>query len=373
MSGQSGVNSPMGPAVDRLAAATADGPDALGREMAQGPAAVAETLADVARQRVELDGLIDRADRIVLVGTGASLAVIHAAAPLWRQRANGLTRKGPAVIVRESADIVLGDVDGGTFEAGDLIVAVSQSGASPETLAAAIAARTAGVPVLALTAQATSALAGAASRVIAIAGGEERDASSRSALATLAGMLALARVPWSDQSGSALVQRLRADVASWASLHGPAARLAAAERVWFVGFGAALGLAQAGALLWHEKVVLQAAASTPSEFRHGLIEAAAGPGCAVVLIEVDRPDRRRDAYLARLRTELGALGTPLVELGRTPGPGLPSVSDVPGEATVETLLRVQQLARATALAAGTYRDGFAVLRNIVLAADELLG
>ena len=100
---------------------------------------------------------------------------------------------------------------------------------------------------------------------------------------------------------------------------------------------------------------------------------AVGPGCAVVLIEVDRPDGPRDAYLARLRSELAALGTLLVELGRMPGPGLPSVSDVPGEAAVEALLRVQQLARATALAAGTYRDGFAVLRHVVLAADELLG
>jgi hypothetical protein len=35
------------------------------------------------------------------------------------------------------------------------------------------------------------------------------------------------------------------------------------------------------------------------------------------------------------------------------------------------LLRIQQLAHETALAAGTYRDGFAVLRRIVVAADEL--
>jgi len=43
----------------------------------------------------------------------------------------------------------------------------------------------------------------------------------------------------------------------------------------------------------------------------------------------------------------------------------------PRGSPVATLLRVQQLARAAALSAGTYRDEFAVLRQVVGAASDL--
>jgi len=43
----------------------------------------------------------------------------------------------------------------------------------------------------------------------------------------------------------------------------------------------------------------------------------------------------------------------------------------PQGSPVAALLRVQQLARATALSAGTYRDEFAVLRQVVGAASDL--
>ncbi len=59
-------------------------PDEMARELGQGPEAVESTLREARRQRAELDALIARAGRIVLVGTGASLAMARAAAPLWR-------------------------------------------------------------------------------------------------------------------------------------------------------------------------------------------------------------------------------------------------------------------------------------------------
>jgi hypothetical protein len=43
----------------------------------------------------------------------------------------------------------------------------------------------------------------------------------------------------------------------------------------------------------------------------------------------------------------------------------------PRGSAVAALLRVQQLARAAALSAGTYRDEFAVLRQVVSAASDL--
>lgn len=48
-------------------------------------------------------------------------------------------------------------------------------------------------------------------------------------------------------------------------------------------------------------------------------------------------------------------------------------TDTPAIRALQALLQVQQLARATALAAGTYRDDFAGLRHVVTPATELLG
>ncbi len=49
--------------------------------------------------------------------------------------------------------------------------------------------------------------------------------------------------------------------------------------------------------------------------------------------------------------------------GASPGPA----------ALLATLLRLQQAARVAAHARGTYRDGFRILRQVVRAADDLLG
>lgn len=382
----------------RLAAARPDGPDALGREMAEGPEAVAGTLVEAGRLRAALDAPLAHAGRIVLMGTGASLAVVRAAAPLWRHAAfvgrGSRTVRVLDIVVRESASAVLGDLDGLPFRPDDLVIAVSQSGTSPETLAAIHRARAAGSAVLAVTAHADSPLGTAASLSLPIASGEERDASTKSALATLAGLLVVARV-LTDDAGTAAVDRLRSVVGRWDEAVAIGRTLAAADRVWFIGFGAAQGLAEAGALLWHEKVVHAAVATTPSEFRHGLIEASRDRD-AVVLLDVDTPDDHRAAYLARLRAELMALDVALVEIAPAgisrpgsasdPGSGsgsgsgsgprrmqrIETAGPEPAARALETLLRVQQIARAAALAAGAYRDGFAILRRVVTPADDLV-
>lgn len=130
--------------------------------------------------------------------------------------------------------------------------------------------------------------------------------------------------------------------------------------------------------MWHEKVVRQAVAVSPAEFRHGPIEAA-GPGDAVVLVDVDPPDAQRAAYLSRTRDELASLGVVLIEVAASSTVetgvrrlGLPLTSADLGTCLLESLLRIQQLARAVALASGTYRDGFRVLRQIVSPADDIL-
>jgi len=343
-----------------LADASADGPDAMGREIAQGPGAVEATLAAVEALSPRIANLVVDAGRIVLVGTGASLAVIRIAAPLWRRTAP----QKVSVLVRQATEIALGDLDGAGIEATDVVVAISQSGSSPETLAAARLARAAGAPVLALTAHPDSALASTASLSVPLASGEETGAATKSALASLAAVLGIAGCLHTD---AASVRGLRADLvvtATWTEAVEPAERLAGARHTWMLGFGAEEGIAAAAGLLWHEKVIRPATAATPSEFRHGLIEAVA-PQDVVLLSSALDSGERTAAYLDRLRGELGTLGVAVLELrARAPEPG---------PAALELLFRVQHLARATALAAGTYREQFAILRRVVKPADDLLG
>jgi len=326
----------------------------MGRELAEGPAAVERTLANVAAMQPGLHAVISRSDRVVLVGTGASLAMARTAAPSWRRRL------AKPVVVRQSTESVLSEADGYRFEPGDLVVAISQAGGSPETLAALRLARSSGAAAIAVTAHPGSALGSEASLILHVASDEESGAATKSELATLAGLLAaVGELDCDAGSRQALKKALAALVAAWADAAAAGSELAAARRLWFVGFGTSLGIAEAGALLWHEKVIRPAAALTPSEFRHGPIEAA-GAGDAVVLVDVDPANPRRAAYLARLAGELAQLGVALVE-----------IQVEPRGSAVAALLRVQQLARAAALSAGTYRDEFAVLRRVVNAAGDL--
>ncbi len=370
----------------RLADLRPNGPDEMGRELAEGPAAVEATLAVVERLRPQLREARRAASRIVLVGTGASLAMAQTAAPLFRATETAAGAPGGRarpVVVLEGSSIVLAPRGEERFEPGDLAVVVSQSGASPETLAAARLARAAGSTVLAVTADTSSPLAAASNLVIHTPSGPEAGAATKSELAALAALAAFAGALAFDRAAAGRLRTaLEAIVTDTATVESGGLALARAAHTWAVGFGSAAGLARGAALLLHEKALLVTVSGTPSEFRHGPIEAA-GPGDAVLLVETDPPDPRRAAYLARLAGELAELGVPLVAVGRSPLPPGPLAIPVPeppaagagdqaaGAVLLHTLLRIQQLARLAAHARGTYRDGFRVLRSIVGAARDL--
>ena len=347
----------------------------MAREIAEGPDAVVATLigCEVIRARFA-DALASRR-RVVVIATGASLAMSRAAAPAWRR---GLPH-GVELAIRQSTEAAIGGLDGRSFEASDVVVAVSQSGTSPETVAAAHAALAAGALVVAITAHAESPLAKRAGIVVSLRSGEERDAATKSALATLAALLSLAGALPSDEGDVPLLGARLRSVARDESAVDPAGRiLADARRVWFLGFGAGVGLSEAGQLLWHEKVGRIATAATPSEFRHGLTEAF-GAEDAVVLIDVDAAEPRRGAYLDRLREEVTALGGALVEVAPARAQprndvqrrviSIEAPDDVAG--ALEATMRIQQLIHVTAMLAGSYRDGFTVLRHTVRPASDI--
>lgn len=362
----------------RLARLRPDGPDEMGRELAEGPRAVAETLAAADRLASELRQLRRGAKRVILVGTGASVAMALAAEPWFRAAA--AATGGALVIVREASTAVLGAPDGEAFRPGDLAIVISASGTSPETLAAARLARASGARVLAITAGAASPLAAAADVVLHTPCGEEGGAATKSELAALAALAAVAgAIPTDGDTAQELRRDLERIVADPLPAVAVGRLLADVRCAWVVGFGTAAGVAQAAALLLQEKALIPAVASTPSEFRHGPIEAIA-PGDAVFAVELDTPNGPRSAYLGRLATELAALGVPFGVIG---GPGAPAVVGPgaaigvvapPGPAAaLEATLRLQQVARCAAHARGTYRDGFRILRSIVVSAGDILG
>jgi fructoselysine-6-P-deglycase FrlB-like protein len=181
---------------------------------------------------------------------------------------------------------------------------------------------------------------------------------------------------------AAQVAQLRAAVESWPVVVPAGPSLASAARTWILGFGTGVGLAQAAGILWHEKVRRPAVTLSVSEFRHGPIEAVC-PGDAVIVVDVDGPLPARAAYLEMLRSELDTLGAFVVWVSASPPPGVvpiplrggakdPATGGQPSPtAALEALVRLQQLGRATAHAAGTYREGFAVLGTIVKPATDL--
>ena len=360
----------------------------MGRELAEGPAAVAATLETIRSEQPVLDGILAGAERLVLLGTGASLAMARAAVPSWRAAEQAAARRGGArartevrsrprdVLVRESTEAVFGGVDGDAFRPGDAVVAISQSGSSPETLAAARLAVRSGASLVGVTAHAGSPLAAAAHRAVTLPIGEEHGAATKSELATLAALLALGGgLPTDPPTGASLGAWLAGIARSWEAVLPAVACLAGARRTWIVGLGATAGLAHAGALLWHEKAHRQAVGSTLSEFRHGLVESV-GPRDAVLLL-VPRPcTHDLSGYLDLLAGEVATLGAALVRveddgitLGDADGEGRDRRADAEADANLlGQTLRLQQLARGTAHAGGTYVDGFRVLRHVVLAA-----
>ena len=370
-------------ALARLRRLAPDGPDEMGRELAEGPRAVADTLERLEADLARVGGLLAGADRVVLVGTGASLAIARTVAPAWRRGLRS-TGAGSPLVVRESTEGLFGGADGDAFGAGDAVVAISQSGASPETLAAAALASASGARVVAITAHESSPLARAADLVVATPIGEERGAATKSELSALAALLALAgALPCDASAREATGAWLDSLVRSWSEALPAAIALATARRTWFVGLGPTAGIAHAALLLWHEKAHRQATATTLSEFRHGPIEAVTARD-AVVLLAPHDPSAGYRGYLELLAGELGRLGAATIWVGPASAgaagaggrgatilpcsaPDAPSGAG-PALALLGTTLRVQQLARATAHAAGTYVDGFRVLRQVVTAA-----
>jgi glutamine---fructose-6-phosphate transaminase (isomerizing) len=253
---------------------------------------------------------------------------------------------------------------------GHLLIALSQSGRTPEIERVVRLARAGGATVLAITNEDDSPLALAAQHVVALHAGLERAVPATktftaqlAAIALVAGALApglqeldaLAQVP-------ALQEQLLDDAERVAPL---AERLVAARAVVTVGSGFLYAVALESALKLLETTSLPVLAYSASDFVHGPI-AVAGPDVPVVCFATDGPVHADVSAAVAAAAERGA---PVAWVAPRPAVARAEHVPVPGEVPEEIVgllhaIRAQQLALEASRALGVDPDAPRGLRKV---------
>jgi glutamine---fructose-6-phosphate transaminase (isomerizing) len=237
---------------------------------------------------------------------------------------------------------------------GCLFIALSQSGRSPDLLAAVAAAKAAGATILALCNSPEAPLVAAADLVIELRAGVETSvAATKSFLATLAALIRLVAAWRQDAELESSLDALPTQMdRSWALDWSAAlAPLASAAHLYVVGRGLGLGAAQETALKCKETCGLHAEAFSSAELRHGPY-ALLGEGFPALLLA--QPDATQ-AGVAALGAELARRGVPVVIAGAH-ADGAVMLPTVPAIAEIAPLLLVQSAYRL--IAALALRRGF---------------
>jgi glucosamine--fructose-6-phosphate aminotransferase (isomerizing) len=237
---------------------------------------------------------------------------------------------------------------------GCLFIALSQSGRSPDLLAAVAAAKAAGATILALCNSPQAPLIAAADLVIELRAGVETSvAATKSFLATLAALIRLVAAWRQDAQLESSLDALPAQMdRSWALDWSAAlAPLESAAHLYVVGRGLGLGAAQETALKCKETCGLHAEAFSSAELRHGPY-ALLGEGFPALLLA--QPDATQ-AGVAALGAELARRGVPVMIAGAH-SDGAVMLPTIPAIAEIAPLLLVQSAYRL--IAALALRRGF---------------
>ncbi len=239
--------------------------------------------------------------------------------------------------------------------AGTLMLAISQSGKSPDLLAAAEMAKSGGTRLVSLVNDAGSPLAAMADLFLPLAAGPERSvAATKSFITSVAALIRLV-AEWSDDADlRAAVDALPALLAqAWALDWSPALPLLeGASNLYVVARGHAFGIAQEVALKIKETCGFHAEAFSAAEVRHGPM-AIVERGFPVLLLGQD--DESRESVV-ELASEFAGRGATVISagLGNVPGLCLPVIDAHPA---IQPLLQVQSFYRlANALAVARGRD-----------------
>lgn len=316
------------------------------REAAEAPAVV-ERLVTANRPLIQALAAALRADPPRAVVTCARGSSDHAAT-----YAKYLIETSTGVITSSAALSVSSVYASEPKLEGVLYLAISQSGKSPDILAAVEAAKQAGALVVALVNDEASPLAALADHVLPLhAGPEVSVAATKSYIAALAGIAQLVAA-WSQDTEleSALQALPEALRRAWLLDWSPASeRLKAARNLYVLGRGVGYGVAQEAALKFKETCGLHAEAFSAAEVLHGPM-ALVKEGFPVLIFA--QADQSQDSVVTLAR-DLQARGVDVMLAGGDEGGGaLPTVSTHPN---LEPIARIQSFYRMA--------NGLSILRG----------
>lgn len=235
-----------------------------------------------------------------------------------------------------------------------LCLAISQSGRSPDLLAAASAARESGAIVVALVNDPESPLAEIASIVLPQGAGLEKSAAATKTFITSLSAIAHLVALWSDDAAmeAALSQLPSALAQAWQVDWSPCRDvLRAADHLYTIGRGLHLGIAQEAAHKLKETCMIHAEAFSSAEVLHGPNELA-GEGFPVLLF---RSEDATDESVQDAARRLSAQGASVMMAGGGE-PGALPVPRAPHPA-LAPILQIQAFYRmANALACDRGHD-----------------
>ncbi|MFL9839971.1 SIS domain-containing protein [Sphingomonas sp. ST-64] len=245
-----------------------------------------------------------------------------------------------------------------------LVMAISQSGRSPDLLATVALHRRAGAYVVALVNAEDAPLRDLADEVIALSAGPERSvAATKSYIASLAAIAALTGAWARDAEIAAGVAKLPALLpAAWAlDWSGGVPALIEADNLFVLGRGHGYGIAQEAALKFKETCALHAESFSAAEVRHGPM-AIVGRDFHVLAFG---GSDRAGASVRETATEFRARGAKLLLVD--PDPAAADLAALAAHPVIEPILMVQsfyRLANALALARGLDPDSPPHLRKV---------
>jgi glucosamine--fructose-6-phosphate aminotransferase (isomerizing) len=243
-----------------------------------------------------------------------------------------------------------------------LFLAISQSGRSPDIVAAARAAREAGALVVAAVNDEASPLAEAAEFVLPLCAGEETSvAATKSYIASLAALVHLASEWARDRELRAALSHLPEQLDSAWSLDWSRAveLLTPATHLFVIARGVGLAIAQEAALKCKETCGLHAEAFSAAEVRHGPQALLRERFPALVFCQ---DDETRSGTLALAR-ELGDRGVPVLVAGAESAQ-LPTVATHSVLEPIAAIESFYRMANALAIARGYDPDDPPHLRKV---------
>lgn len=250
------------------------------------------------------------AEQVLLVARGSSDNAARYAQYLWQVRARTLvTLATPSLATVYDAPPDL---------RRHAVVAVSQSGRSPDVVAVVRAARDAGRPTLAVTNDPDSPLADVAEAVLDLGAGAEQSVAATKTYTS--SVLAMALLDCALQGGQgtddlrAVPAALEAAVSGTTGTDEAAELLARHQRGVCVGRGLNLATAHETALKITELTGALVAPYSPADLMHGPV-GAVGPEVAAVLVA---PTEAASASVLEALPELRRRGAPVVVLGDRP-------------------------------------------------------